>query len=67
MLVSDLSQECEGNVKPEEEWPTDEYWENIGATCMVKKKSQILGQLETQVTSRSMGPAKKRNWPGLAQ
>ena len=67
MLVSDLSQEYEGNVKPEEEWPTDEYWENIEATCMVKKKSQILAQLETQVTSRSMGPARKRNWPGLAQ
>ena len=26
MLVCDLSQDCKGNVKPEEEWPTDEYW-----------------------------------------
>ena len=41
--------------------------EIIGATCMDQKKSQILGQLVTQVTSRGMGPARKRNWPGLAQ
>ena len=26
MLVCDLSQDDKGNVKPEEEWPTDEYW-----------------------------------------
>ena len=26
MLVCDLSQDSKGNVKPEEEWPTDEYW-----------------------------------------
>ena len=25
MLVCDLSQDSKGNVKPEEEWPTDEY------------------------------------------
>ena len=41
--------------------------ESIGATCMDQKKSQIQGQLVTQVTSRSMGPARKRNWSGLAQ
>ena len=28
MLVCDLWQDEEGNVKPEEEWPTDEYWED---------------------------------------
>ena len=28
MLVCDLSQDLKGNVKPEEEWPTDEYWED---------------------------------------
>ena len=28
MLVCDLSQDRKGNVKPEEEWPTDEYWED---------------------------------------
>ena len=26
MLVCDLLQDRKGNVKPEEEWPTDEYW-----------------------------------------
>ena len=26
MLVCDLWQDEEGNVKPEEEWPTDENW-----------------------------------------
>ena len=26
MLVCDLWQDDKGNVKPEEEWPTDEYW-----------------------------------------
>ena len=26
MLVCDLSQDDKGNVKPEEQWPTDEYW-----------------------------------------
>ena len=26
MLVCDLSQDEKGNVKPEEQWPTDEYW-----------------------------------------
>ena len=25
-MVCDLSQDRKGNVKPEEEWPTDEYW-----------------------------------------
>ena len=33
--------------------------ESIGATCMDQKKSQILGHLVTQVTSRSLGPAWK--------
>ena len=28
MLVCDLWQDEEGNVKPEEEWPTDENWED---------------------------------------
>ena len=27
MLVRDLSQYRKGNVKPEDEWPTDEYWQ----------------------------------------
>ena len=27
-MVCDLSQDRKGNVKPEEEWPTDEYWRN---------------------------------------
>ena len=27
-MVCNLSQDEEGNVKPEEEWPTDEYWED---------------------------------------
>ena len=26
MLVCDLSQDDKGNVKPEEQWPTDENW-----------------------------------------
>ena len=26
MLVCELLQDRKGNVKPEEEWPTDEYW-----------------------------------------
>ena len=25
-MVCNLSQDDKGNVKPEEEWPTDEYW-----------------------------------------
>ena len=25
-MVCDLSQDEKGNVKPEEQWPTDEYW-----------------------------------------
>ena len=40
--------------------------ESIGATGMGQKKSQILGQLLTQVTSRSQGPIWKCNRPGLA-
>ena len=27
-MVCDLSQDRKGNVKPEEEWPTDEYWKD---------------------------------------
>ncbi|XP_066019586.1 NLR family CARD domain-containing protein 4-like [Pocillopora verrucosa] len=42
-----------GNVKPEEKWPTDENWRN----CMDRKKSQIL----TLVTKKSLSPTWKRN------
>ena len=41
--------------------------ESIGATGMGQKKSQILGQLLTQVMSSSLGPIWKCNRPGLAQ
>ena len=40
--------------------------ESIGATGM-DQESQILGQLLTQVMSRSPGPIWKCNRPGLAQ
>ena len=41
--------------------------ESIGATGMGQKKSQILGQLLTQVMSSSLGPIWKCNRPGLAR
>ena len=41
--------------------------ENVGASSMDQSKNQILVQLPTQVTRRNLGPAWKRNSPGLAQ
>ena len=41
--------------------------ESFEVTCMDQKKSQILGQLSTQVISRSLGTAWKLDCPGLAQ
>ena len=52
-MVCDLSQDDKGNVKPEEQWPTDEYWGDDWSES--EEEFKILGQLSTQVMMRSLG------------
>ena len=50
-----------GNVKPEEEWPTDEYWRAHWSNLHGSEEEPDPGHLVTQVTRRSLDPAWKRN------